>query len=553
MSAMEKRGSTMLISVILPVYNTQDYVDMCIQSIVNQSYEDIEIIIINDGSTDRSGEICRQWKEKDERIILIEKENEGQGIARTIGIQRARGEFTIFVDSDDYLEERLIEKAREQILKTNADICMFEYNNVAADKKNKVSLPVKLKNASSVKAVPELLSQLITVLWNEMYRTALLKKNGELMSNNVCEDLSFLPLLLVQAHSICTLQEPLYNYRYIREGNMSTNYLRYGEVLQSVLALKKAFLKENLYTTYQVALYQLSFNIFKDILFRLHRREDFALPQEAKNLYQDYLQNYENYLEDEFKDIINGHLLRANYIAVGSYNLRVIIRQLLLEEEHFTEYYGATSLISLMSQRSKEVEILIDNKKSNNYRTTQVIQDIEKIFCKHIELGIKNVDFVLVDFVEEINPIIETVEGYFTKSVFFDEICVQLPDGKMISLTDPAHAYLWKKSCLEFISLLRKSGKRIVLVENLLSEKYSQYFDSFTDYPEIDKIREYNRILTEYYSYFQTNMPEAFIIEPEKGLSFTDETFYFGCEPIYSNMGYYKQMALKMHATMNGV
>lgn len=91
----------MIVSVIVPVYNTEEFLEKCIQSIVNQTYRELEIIMINDGSTDSSGSICRKWERLDERIWYIEKENEGQGIARNTGIQIANGEYIIFVDSDE--------------------------------------------------------------------------------------------------------------------------------------------------------------------------------------------------------------------------------------------------------------------------------------------------------------------------------------------------------------------------------------------------------------------------------------------------------------------
>ena len=86
----------MVVSVIVPVYNTELYLEECIQSIVNQTYRALEIIIINDGSTDNSGAICRKWEKLDNRIRYIEKENEGQGIARNIGIRLSAGDYIIF-------------------------------------------------------------------------------------------------------------------------------------------------------------------------------------------------------------------------------------------------------------------------------------------------------------------------------------------------------------------------------------------------------------------------------------------------------------------------
>ena len=105
----------MMVSVIIPIYNTQDYLEECIKSVVNQKYSQLEIILINDGSTDMSGEICRKWAALDSRIRYVEKENEGQGIARNLGIQMAKGKYIVFIDSDDYMEYDLISGAYDRI------------------------------------------------------------------------------------------------------------------------------------------------------------------------------------------------------------------------------------------------------------------------------------------------------------------------------------------------------------------------------------------------------------------------------------------------------
>ena len=93
------------ISVIVPVYNAEKYLSDCIDSILNQTLKEIELILINDGSTDNSLQICREKASKDSRVKIINKKNEGQGYARNIGIDRAKGEFITFVDSDDYIDK----------------------------------------------------------------------------------------------------------------------------------------------------------------------------------------------------------------------------------------------------------------------------------------------------------------------------------------------------------------------------------------------------------------------------------------------------------------
>lgn len=100
----------MLVSVIVPVYNTQDYLDKCIRTLLKQTYENIEIILVNDGSSDKSLEICKKYHNQDSRIIVIDKKNGGASSARNVGIQVASGEYIMFVDSDDYVDENYVKE-----------------------------------------------------------------------------------------------------------------------------------------------------------------------------------------------------------------------------------------------------------------------------------------------------------------------------------------------------------------------------------------------------------------------------------------------------------
>ena len=99
-----------LISVIVPVYNVEEYLPKCIESIINQTYKNLEIILVDDGSTDNSGRICDEYAKKDDRIIVFHKENGGLSDARNCGIDAATGDWVQFVDSDDYIHQTMVEK-----------------------------------------------------------------------------------------------------------------------------------------------------------------------------------------------------------------------------------------------------------------------------------------------------------------------------------------------------------------------------------------------------------------------------------------------------------
>ena len=103
----------MKVSIVVPVYNVEKYLDRCIKSILNQKYQDMEIILINDGSTDNSLAICEKYREQDSRIIIINKANQGLSAARNDGVAAASGEYIMFIDSDDYIDDSLVSEAEK--------------------------------------------------------------------------------------------------------------------------------------------------------------------------------------------------------------------------------------------------------------------------------------------------------------------------------------------------------------------------------------------------------------------------------------------------------
>ena len=116
------------ITVIVPVYNVERYLDRCVNSIVQQTYSNLEIILVNDGSTDSSGKKCEDWKSKDDRIIVIHKKNGGLGYARNSGIEKMTGDYVSFIDSDDYIKNDTYELLVDRLMNTKSEVCYFGCN-----------------------------------------------------------------------------------------------------------------------------------------------------------------------------------------------------------------------------------------------------------------------------------------------------------------------------------------------------------------------------------------------------------------------------------------
>lgn len=123
------------VSVVLPIYKVEKFLDECIESVVNQTYKNLEIILVDDGSPDRCPKICDEWAKKDKRIKVIHKQNEGLGMARNTGIDIAKGNYICFFDSDDYLAPTLIEKCVNKLLEYKADFVIYGFCDVTEEKK----------------------------------------------------------------------------------------------------------------------------------------------------------------------------------------------------------------------------------------------------------------------------------------------------------------------------------------------------------------------------------------------------------------------------------
>lgn len=144
-------------SVIVPVYKVEDYLERCIKSILQQTYKDFELILVDDGSPDNCGIMCDEFAKKDDRIIVIHQENAGLSAARNAGLAIARGKYILFVDSDDWILESTTIKLADIINKKNPDIIVFGYSNIYENKEEQViynveglSLEILKKNLSVI-------------------------------------------------------------------------------------------------------------------------------------------------------------------------------------------------------------------------------------------------------------------------------------------------------------------------------------------------------------------------------------------------------------------
>ncbi len=199
------------VSIIIPVYNVEKYIDRCIQSILNQTFQDIEMILINDGSSDHSLEILRKYEKKHKNIHVFDQENSGPAIARNNGIQKVKTKYLMFIDSDDYIDNDYVETYYNAIKDTDYDVVMGGFRKTDG---NKVSFIRALDNGEFSKYV-------VTGPVSKIYRTSFIQENNiYYLDTNSSEDIYFSLKVINYNAKIKTIPYVGYNY-YDNLGSLS--------------------------------------------------------------------------------------------------------------------------------------------------------------------------------------------------------------------------------------------------------------------------------------------------------------------------------------------
>ena len=212
------------ISIIVPVYNVEKYIRKCIESILNQTFSDFELILVDDGSTDNSGKICDEYKLKDDRIIVIHKKNGGLSSARNVGIDKATGKFLGFVDSDDYIEKDMYETLYNDIKEFDADISVCqvydEYNNSCNPRTGGTNAIKRciLDNTNAFK-LAMIRNMILVASWNKLYKKELFE-NYRYPNGKTFEDAFVTPMLIFNSKRIS--YNPLPKYFYVHRENSIT-------------------------------------------------------------------------------------------------------------------------------------------------------------------------------------------------------------------------------------------------------------------------------------------------------------------------------------------
>ena len=530
----------MKVSIIVPVYNCRDYIKQCVESVLLQTYDNWELLIIDDGSTDGTADICKVYSNLDERVKYFFQLNQGQGIARGKGLQEAKGEYIAFLDADDWLDPNMLQEVQQFASNNRADMVIFDYY-VINDKDlmiNRIEkMAILLQTITNAEEHPELFYTLKGAIWDKFYHKSLWE--GIKQPSHPYGDTAVLPMVLAKARRVGQIHKPLYYYR---EGRSDSTVNRTDTVfymLDSMKEIKNHFTRLKQFETYQESLRK--YSEWMHLVMKNHVQR-VCESDGSEDQYRELFKSCESFLEEAYP--LHKRLYQLNHLVWGSYNLRCMNNRVYRNHKGPKYHYSFSSIISLMAARGKPINAV----HSNPYRSQMLQADIKRELCCLTEEEYNSINYVCIDFLEERYPIALFQKQLVTLSDALTETGVL---GRQIA--DPfsdEFVTMWRASALKLISFLKKRWRpeQIILVKNYLCEGFGRYGMEQL-FPEVDLIRRQNRLLEEYYHFFEDHYNGIKVITNDRtDLEFTDSQHPHGCYPWHQNEILYYAIADKMEA-----
>lgn len=310
-----------LISIIVPVYNVEKYLNRCVESILAQTYDNLEIILVDDGSPDNCGNICDEYAKKDSRIIVLHKTNGGLSDARNRGINIAKGKYIGFVDSDDYIEKDMFEILYNLCKENNADISMISYkeieNGIIINENSKYTN--KIFEYNNIEAIKELLKdeKIKNYAWNKLYKKELFDEI-EYPINMAYEDVGTTYKLFEKAKKIMWDDIPKYNY--IRRSTSIVSKNTYKNLKDFIdLSYKRYNHFENSIYSKEIKIENSYSFIRSMIMFYLNYQVDNI--EELDNVFEYYYPLFNKIIEQNYNEIIL-EMSKQNLIATIYYLIK---------------------------------------------------------------------------------------------------------------------------------------------------------------------------------------------------------------------------------------
>lgn len=375
------------ISIIIPVYNSEKYLKECLDSIVNQTFEDIEIICVNDGSTDNSLNILEEYANNDNRIMIISQENSGQGSARNNGLNNAVGEYIYFMDSDDILETDTLKDCYNVVKGDNLDFVMFQLINFNEnDQSYYQEFDYNMPNVGklvgdsifSYKDLDNLIFQVAVSPVNKLYNKQFLRNiNVKFPEDVIFEDNIFFWNVFLNANRIKFIQHHYYIRRRHSSSTTGNVGIRFVDTLEINNRIHEIFKKFNLFEKYKKDLFNkkiflanMRFNQLNDeskSLFFIKMKNDF------ENMilgygYDEILKNLDKYNKLIFKTVIDSRGFEEFILLKENENLKDNIKKIESSNKKLKKeikYYKKNNSLILSS---------------NSWKITKPLRDVKKFF-----------------------------------------------------------------------------------------------------------------------------------------------------------------------------
>lgn len=520
-----------MVSIIVPVYNVEQYIDRCLESVVKQTCSDIEILVMEAKSADKSLDRVLAWAKNDDRFTVVSRRDGGLGPARNYALKIARGEFVVFLDSDDWLELDFVEKTLQAVRQDpEIDIVMTGFYRHMNSETRTYKEALKDGIYDDVEIKKRIMVYGNTPMWSKLFRRELFLSNRIEQPALPLEDLAVYPALIAAARKIAVCNSAFVHYQASRPGSLSESISNLY-LFPKVMEYSEGLLRRD----------PLCGRYFPAVYWWMYRKlcGTYAYLQSLK----DDLAEIECF-DARYRDM--GTMVKPPYVVCGGFPSRWTVHRMLNGKERLRKHFAFTGLISQMSGGSARWDRRITHE--NVFRELCISQDVQKDLAGELREDSESQDntIYVFDFLDECQDVARLSEScYITLSEALEEI---MPECRkiypVISWDSEQYWSLWKLSCEKLAGLLCEhiDPKRVVLFQYYLAGRYKEA-GRLIPYETQEDIRRKNRLLRRMYGYFLERMPEIRTYRVSDELLYTDVTDQeWDAQPDYLNSFAYDSM-----------
>ncbi len=517
--SMQGSAESPLVSVIVPIYNVSAYLDRCIESIAQQSYGNLEILLIDDGSTDGSDSICQKWRAKDNRIIYHRKENEGLGPARNTGIRMANGEYLSGVDADDFVDRDYIMRLTEAATKNDADLAVCNYFHYEERKEEKIYGCKYAAGYRIIETYEEKLRYMKGIprasFWGKLYRRKYLIDNALFQPATTAQDVAVEAATIACANRIVETASMLYYYRVSNSQSITVTKNKLKDFPRIFSYSVNEMERLGLFERYQDGLAAILWFHASCMLKRYTHgpeRETEAAELEAL---------FDSRFPGRRKN------LGKKWFVYGSYNAEWTAQLCSGSILCTKKQIAFSSLIcQFLNMGSPSLEKIAH---PNPVRKRMVEADL---FPDLSSYAPDEEEAVMIDFSAETTDILITDKNrYITDSEAFREADVSgISVRERLRFASEGYMELWYRACDAFAKWIGERKKMPVYLLHM-------------ELPELDGT---NKIIECMEQYFMARCPECACIRADSSLYYTQEAHPFGEKPENLNWDLYREFAAQI-------